>query len=145
MKMNRISGILAGAAALPFLVAGGIALAAPIQTGQGIMVNLHANGTFAITQTDTYQYNEATAATYFTNAWDQVVPSGTPPQHFSSSSSTATVLSSTLPATDPACTPPAPSAPVAPAPDSNKLNGLGQSDVVGNNKCNFLGACRREN
>jgi hypothetical protein len=68
MKMHRVSGILAGVAALPFLVASGIALAAPTQTGQGIMVNLQANGTFAITQTDTYEYNEATAATYFTNA-----------------------------------------------------------------------------
>jgi hypothetical protein len=52
------------------------------QTGQSIMVNLLAEGTFAIVETNTYEYNFNTAAGYFTNAWD-----GNPPAVSSNTSS----------------------------------------------------------
>ena len=45
-------------------------------TGQSIMVNLLAEGTFAIVETKTYEYNHNIAATYFTNAWDGDAPDG---------------------------------------------------------------------
>lgn len=53
MKIHRVSGILAGVTALLFLVSGGIALAAKTQTGQGIMVNLDAQGSFSVVENDT--------------------------------------------------------------------------------------------
>src|ERR1041385_8211263 len=76
------------------------ALAGPTKTAQSIQVNLHAEGSFAIVETQTFKYNIETAATYFTNAWD----GGTP------------VLKQSQPGNSP-CPPGAP--PAAPAPDDN--------------------------
>src|SRR6266581_6675072 len=74
MKINRVAVILAGVAALLFLVAGRTALAAPAQTGQGIMVNITTAGNFAFTETQTYSFNVTTASGYYTNVWDGNAP-----------------------------------------------------------------------
>jgi hypothetical protein len=109
------------------------------QTGQSIMVNLLAEGTFAIVETNTYEYNFDTAAGYFTNAWD-----GNPPAVSSNTSSHDSTTNNvvTPPAVESPCTPsitdPFPGS--APQADANKLydGHPGHNDVVGNNGCTFL-------
>jgi hypothetical protein len=106
------------------------------QTGQSIMVNLLAEGTFAIVETNTYRYNFNTAETFFTNAWDENPPAV--------SSSTTSHDSTTNNVVDPPpvglpCTPSI-SPPFAPPADANKLydGHPGANDVVGDNGCDFL-------
>jgi hypothetical protein len=68
MKTSLLRLARASVFAAVAFVSGHGALAAGTQTAQGIMVNQSAVGTFAIVNTQVYQYNGATAATYFTNA-----------------------------------------------------------------------------
>lgn len=100
------------------------------QTGQGIMVNLNAAGSFAVETTNTYRYDEAVAASYFGNAWDGVAP---PPANCTL---TGVTTGSGKPV---ACTPPTPAVPAAPAPDDAK-KGVhpGHNTVVGSSQCTFL-------
>lgn len=107
-------------------------------TGQGIMVNLNSAGALAIHEIDTYQYNEAVAGTYFSNAWDGVVPVGVAGTFHSTSVMVTMTGLSTAPVVQSACVPPAPAAPAAPGQLASMLDGPGQSDVVGKNRCNFL-------
>jgi hypothetical protein len=96
------------------------------QTGQAIMVNLKCNGTYTFTATDTYKFNKTIAATYFTNAWDNMPP----------------VVSISNSSGGGKCTPAAPATPSAPLPDPTKLINdpfnPGKDDVVGKNMCKFL-------
>ena len=78
-KTLKISSMALGclALAMGFVLAPKAQAAKPVNgtlTGQSIMVNLQAEGTFAIVQTLTYKYNRDTAATYFTNLWDGDAP-----------------------------------------------------------------------
>jgi hypothetical protein len=91
--------------------------AAATQTGQGIMVNLNAQGTYAIVQTNTYKYTEGTAATYFTNTWDDSVPVGVANKN--------------------TCVSP-PAAPLAPAPISGEVTAQQAGSAVSQNQCIFL-------
>lgn len=109
------------------------------QTAQSIMVNLLAEGTFAIVETNTYEYNFNTAAGYFTNAWD-----GSPPAVVSNTTSHDSTQNNVVspPSVLSPCTPiiadpyPGP----APAPNPGKLydGHPGHNDVVGVNGCAFL-------
>jgi hypothetical protein len=117
MKINRVSMILAGVAALLFLVIGGTASAATA-TAQSAMFDNEASGNFVITGDSVYSYNKDTAATYFTNAWNGVVPT---PTCTGGGSGGVNCSSGNQPAT-----------PSAPDPDANKLNGH-----IGCNSCNF--------
>jgi hypothetical protein len=96
----------------------GQVIAAPNQTAQGIMVTLDANQNHALVENRQYEYNVATAATYFTNLWDT-----NPPVVTCSGSPTA-------------CANPAPTATTAPVPDTTKVTGPTGSAV--SNKCTFL-------
>jgi hypothetical protein len=134
-----------GAAALALALGGGDAWAGKpttsTTTGQGIMVNLHAEGTYAVVQSETYKYNKATAATWFVNAWD-----GVEPTLATTSNTTATYINSqgrVAPFKDAlGCTPstPALTVPTAPAPNAGYVagNGGNQQGLVGENKCRFL-------
>lgn len=130
---------MVGMAAMGAMLFAGSAMAGSSTTGQGIMVNLNSGSAFAIHETDTYNYNEDVAATFFSNAWDGVVPVGVAGQ-FHSSSVTTTVLAASAPLVEPPCVLSAPTAPQAPGQIASKLDGpgQGQNDVVGQNKCNFL-------
>jgi hypothetical protein len=107
-------------------------------TGQSIMVNLQAEGTFAIVQTLTYHYNQNTAATYFTNLWDESDPTVSL-GNIHDTSNTITVGPSPIPVVESECTPTT-SPPGPPAPDATELNPghPGHHWVVGENQCNFL-------
>jgi hypothetical protein len=106
-------------------------------TGQSIMANLYAEGTFAIVQTDTYHYNLDSAAALFSNAWD-----GSDPAVSCNSSTSGPTM--TFEVTDPGVgTPcdPTVTPPATPDADSKKLkrdDHPGQNDVVGANRCAFL-------
>jgi hypothetical protein len=103
-------------------------------TGQSIMVNLDAAGTFTIHENQTWKYDEDVAAALFTN-----LPDGNAPA-VSCSSQTSGPTSTFEAAPQPvasACDPTVNEPPV-PAPDATELNTVGKSDVVGQNKCNFL-------
>lgn len=115
--------------------------AAGTSTAQSIMIDTSGTPqTVAVVNTQQWRYDTAGAATYFSNAWDNVVPSPSP--------SISDVLTSTssqivgiAPANEPACPPVAPLAPEAPPALQIKLihdTHPGQNDVVGNNQCNFL-------
>jgi hypothetical protein len=106
-------------------------------TGQSIMANLYAEGTFAIVQTDTYHYNLDAAAELFSNAWDENAPAES---CGSNTSGPTTTIEATNPGVqspcDPTVTPPA-----MPAPDATKLkrdDHPGKNDVVGDNQCALL-------
>lgn len=105
-------------AATPKLISRSVVSAGPTQTGQGIMVNLDAQGTFAIVSNDFYQYDETTAASYFTNVWNGNAP--------------------TVSCSGPGCTSTStpPVAPSAPAPDAGKVTG--PTGAVKTQKCIFL-------
>jgi len=95
----------------------GQAVAAPAQTGQGIMVTFNGDQNVALHENRIYDFNITTAATYFTNEWD-----GNP---------------ATVSCSGPGCsTNTAPSAPSAPAPDASKVTS--QNGVAVANKCTFL-------
>jgi hypothetical protein len=142
MKKSIISSMALGCLALATgLVLGPKAHAAkPVtatQTGQSIMVNLLAEGTFAIVQNETYHYNKNIAATYFTNLWDGIAPTVASANGYPKTKSTTAVVPAPPPAVESPCVPTT-SAPGAPLPDASKLNGPGNNDVVGDNQCNFL-------
>ena len=99
-------------------------LAAPSQTAQGIMANLHADGTFTVVDNKQYRFNEETAATYFSNT----LTSGTPSVTCTGGSPKGDCSSANQPA-----------APAAPAPDPYKVNGTPQAPgAVQKNQCTFL-------
>ncbi len=106
---------------------------AATQTSQGIMVNLDAEGNFTIKNSETYEFNEVTAATYFTNTWDGLVPAET----FSLKESSVITYELTAPLVE---TPSNPivAVPANPAENPSKLNTKGENDVLGDNKCRFL-------
>lgn len=109
--------LLTGVAALALAALPGAGWAAPSRTAQGIMVNLTAGGDFILTQNNLYQFNVATAATYFTNAWDGNAP--------------------TVTCTGPGCGT-APAAPAAPAPDASQVSGPSQQSACESNECVFF-------
>src|ERR1051326_644445 len=94
------------------------------QTGQGIDIELKASGTFAAHETDTYHYNEGTAATYFTNTFT----SGPAINCTGGGPNGANCDGSNQPS------------PSAPAPDPAEVNAApkGAPGAVDENKCNFL-------
>ena len=104
-------------------------------TGQSIMVNLQAEGTFAIVQTLTYKYNRDTAATYFDNLWDGNPPAVSP-GNIHDNSDIVTVGPSLIPVVESECTPTT-VPPGPPAVDATEVN-PGHHWVVGENQCNFL-------
>jgi hypothetical protein len=110
--------------------------ASPTLTGQSIMVNLDAAGTFTIHENQTWKYDEDAAAALFTNAPDgnSLVVSNCS----SHTSGPTTTVEATDPGVQSPCDPGTVSVPVVPSPDASKLNGNGESDVVGDNKCKFL-------
>jgi hypothetical protein len=111
---------LLATAAMSYQAAPALA-AGPNQTAQGIMVNLHADGTFTVVDNKQYEFDEATAATYFTNA-----TTGGPTVTCTGSPTNCAI--SNQPAT-----------PDAPAPDPSKVNGTPQaSGAVQHNQCTFL-------
>lgn len=91
------------------------------RTGQGIMVNLRAEGTFALSQNQLYKFDGDAAKAYFTNGWDGVVPVPT------CSGSATNCASTNKPAT-----------PAAPAALDYKLWRSPGSGVVADNRCTFL-------
>jgi hypothetical protein len=131
MKRNRILSILSLAVMLAVLVPVANVLAANT-TAQSIMVfNNDTNGQlelaaqqFVLLGSETWSYDNGTAKTYFTNAWDGNAPPAPT-------------------CTGPGCAPgniawipnycPTPAAPGAPAAVANKLN-----PVVGQNACTFF-------
>jgi len=123
MKLNRVFVILAGVAALVFLVVSGTALA-QTKTAQSAMFENSASGTFVITGGQVWEYNKDTAATYFTNELD-------------------TTVAPTVGCTGSGCAPgnpawipnycPTPSSPSAPDPQDNQVN-----HVLGQNSCTFF-------
>jgi hypothetical protein len=121
MKMNRVFVVLTGVAALLVLVASGTVLAAPSQTGQGIMVNITTAGNFAFTETQLYSFNVTTASTYYSN----VLTSG------------PTFVSSAFTGPD-VCPPAAPAVPSCPAPDSSQVAGTSPPGIAVQDKCIFL-------
>jgi hypothetical protein len=141
MKKNILQLGLAGAA----LVAGlGLttqttlaAGASKTLTGQSIMANLYAEGTFAIVQKETYHYNLDAAAALFSNAGDE---NSLTESCGSDVSGPTTTIEATNPGVqspcDPTVTPPA-----LPASDATKLkrdDHPGRNDVVGDNQCALL-------
>lgn len=111
---------LIGTAAVSFQAAPVLA-AGPNQTAQGIMANLHADGTFTVVDNKEYRFNETTAATNFSNSLTggpTVTCSGSPTACASANQ---------------------PLAPTAPYPDPYKVNGTPQAPgAVQDNKCTFL-------
>jgi hypothetical protein len=102
-------------------------------TGQSIMVNLDAAGTFTIHENQTYKYDEDAATLLFSNT--QV---GDPAVSCNIQTSGPTT---TFETTDPGATPPCDplvTAPSVPIPDASEVNANGENDVVGDNKCAFL-------
>lgn len=85
------------------------------------MVNLQTSGTFAIIETDVYKFDQATAATYFSNAWGGSSP---------------TVSCSGNACNGNACG--VPSAPTAPLPNPDKVTNSGGSAVADKSRCTFL-------
>jgi len=112
--MKRFHCVVAAAL---FLLASA-AIGGPSQTGQSIMVNLHASGTFARTTVELFKFNDATAAAYFTNAY---------------TGSTSVSCSGSPVACGAGNRPAAPAPPAADASQVTAANGVAQ-----NNKCNFL-------
>jgi hypothetical protein len=88
--------------------------AASAHTGQGIMVNLQASGTFSIVNNQLYKFNPDEAATYYTNAWDGSAP--------------------TVSCTGPGCGT-APTAPAAPSPSASQLSHFLTQQIC---QCAFL-------
>lgn len=85
---------------------------AATDTGQGIMVRMTAPTNIMLVQNQIYNYNEATAASFFTNAWDGNAP--------------------TVTCTGPGCSTP-PAAPAAPPADPSKVS----QQLLQKNRCNF--------
>src|SRR4029453_17942838 len=105
-------------------------------TGQSIMVNLDAAGTFTIHENQTWKYDEDAAAALFTNSPDRnpaVVSDCS-----SHTSGPTTTVEVTNPGVQSPCDPGTVSEPAVPLPDASKLNSNGENDVVGDNKCAFL-------
>jgi hypothetical protein len=132
MKSQRLLWMLTGMLAIGALLIWGTTSpgnagkpATSSQTAQSIMVKLTGGGTYTFTDVNTYRFDKTAAATYFTNAWDGVVP--TPTSQTSGGNG---------------CVPPAPATPPpAPAPDDTQLMGpstQGKDGIVGKNACNFL-------
>ena len=82
-------------------------------TAQSVMFDTSLSGTFVMTNTEVFEYQKDVAATYFTNAWDGVVPTG---QIQGQAHGTT-----------------APVAPSAPPPIDQFVNGS-----VGSNQCTFF-------
>jgi hypothetical protein len=90
------------------------------QTGQSIMVNIQTIGTHAVAGMKQYKYNEATAATYFTNLYD----------------GTFTVsCGGNGPGCEAANQPVTPS---VPTPDAGEVSAQSANSAVSANQCNFL-------
>jgi hypothetical protein len=109
------------AAPEPSLAKGGAGGGAS-QTAQGIMVNLDASGTFAVSNHKTYRFNTATAANFYNNVWNGVA---------------ATAICTGSPANCAVTNQPA--TPATPAADASQIVGRpagpGQADQ---DKCTFL-------
>ena len=82
-------------------------------TAQSVMFATDMNGDFIMTATQVFAYQPEVAATYFTNAWDKVVPVGQVQGQVHGTT--------------------APAAPPAPAPIDTKLTGS-----LNGNKCIFF-------
>ncbi|MEH7612262.1 hypothetical protein [Gottfriedia acidiceleris] len=74
MKKKLLSGILASATLFGLSYNAMAATTNGTSTAQSIMADLHTEGTFALVENQFYHYNTATAASYFTNAWDNNKP-----------------------------------------------------------------------
>lgn len=109
-------------------------------TAQSIMVDLKAEGAFAFTETNTYQFNKNEANPYFTNLWDGITPTRAEVNGYpKTSDTTSEIQTSTQPGTETACVVSV-TAPDAPAPDATQLqsdNGNG-NDWLWKEKCKFL-------
>ncbi|HTK59684.1 MAG TPA: hypothetical protein VL283_00600 [Candidatus Baltobacteraceae bacterium] len=90
-------------------------------TGQGIMVDFDASGTYALVTNQVWRFDQEAAAAYFTNAWDGVAPT---------SSCSGNACNGNL------CGIPA--APAAPAADPDKVVDAGGSAVADKSRCTFL-------
>ncbi|GAB2532155.1 hypothetical protein [Spirosoma aerophilum] len=129
MKVNFIPALAIGICCLSFLSceknlptdeatgSGRVAAAGGggTSTGQGIMVKLLASGDYSVSGSKVYKFDETAAATYFTTTISPGVPTNC------NGSPTNCNISNT------------PAAPLAPAPNVNKLKAL-----ISDNKCRFL-------